>query len=158
MCFCVSARFSSKILMLSITFDVLLFPSEPGHQPEWPAEGERVGCANDRDQGRQSNIGPHNPHITSPSPHNTHHTVDQQHKIESVVSVVWGNVGYFPSDLSMFPCDPFVINTRVSSSTIVITCQIQDLICVRYIVTRYDIIIFCVLVLPSWCGKVQHIV
>ena len=49
----------------------------------------------------------------------------------------------------MFPCDPFVINTRVSSSAIVITCQIQDLICVRYIVTRYDIIIFCVFILPS---------
>ena len=90
-------------------------------------------------------------HPSHPITHNTRPTNSHNWKCR-VCGVTWGeNLGYifYHSDLSMFPCDPFVINTRVSSSAIVITCQIQDLICVRYIVTRYDIIIFCVFILPS---------
>ena len=90
-------------------------------------------------------------HPSHPITHNTRPTNSHNWNCR-VCGVTWGeNLGYifYHSDLSMFPCDPFVINTRVSSSAIVITCQIQDLICVRYIVTRYDIIIFCVFILPS---------
>ena len=90
-------------------------------------------------------------HPSHPITHNTRPTNSHNRNCR-VCGVRWGeNLGYifYHSDLSMFPCDPFVINTRVSSSAIVITCQIQDLICVRYIVTRYDIIIFCVFILPS---------
>ena len=90
-------------------------------------------------------------HPSHPITHNTRPTNNHNWNCR-VCGVRRGeNLGYifYHSDLSMFPCDPFVINTRVSSSAIVITCQIQDLICVRYIVTRYDIIIFCVFILPS---------